>query len=174
MEYGSNEALFGEMATDGLALPVGLLAPEAVEQAELALAAVDCADKAVFALGSLAQNIALAAGASSESDGPRQRVSASAYAELDQSYRRWIVTLGESCDLTERRSVWQHEVRRIVERLGGDLADAAGPAALVGRSSGGQQRDAGLALVWFTRKLREVIPHAYETTELSEGTKEAQ
>ncbi|WP_179951103.1 type I-E CRISPR-associated protein Cse1/CasA [Xylanimonas oleitrophica] len=171
IEYGSNESVFDEIVADEIVLPVALLADRVLAQE--AVDAVDAAEKAVYALGSLAQNVALAAGGSPESDGPREQVSVRAYAALDQEFRRWVPTLTASADAAERRASWHRTVLRLVSSLADEVVDAAGPAALVGRTSGGQFRDAGLALHWFRKRVREVLPHARPTGRSGPETEEA-
>jgi CRISPR system Cascade subunit CasA len=161
VEYGSNESVFDEVVSDEVVLPAALLDVPAL--ATLAVEAVDAADKAVFALGNLVQNVALAAGGSSESNGPRTTASASAYAVLDTEFRAWVRSLRHDAMQPERHAVWHRTVRDVVSRLADDAVDAAGPTALVGRTSGGQFRDAGLAQRWFRKKLREVLWRAFET-----------
>jgi hypothetical protein len=56
-------------------------------------------------------------------------------------------------------------VRQIVESLAQEVIDQSGPGALVGRITNKQFRDAGLAQVWFRRKLRENLPGAYLDSE---------
>ena len=171
VEYGSNESVFDEIVTDDVVLPAALFCD--VDLAQTAVQAVAVAEQAVFALGSLAQNVALAAGGSPESDGPRKAVQARAYAELDRRFRAWVSGLGAGGDVLADRAGWQREVAGLLRELADDVVDAAGPAALVGRTSGGQFRDAGLALAWFRKKLREVLPHAHATPDGSApGTKQ--
>ncbi|QAY64106.1 type I-E CRISPR-associated protein Cse1/CasA [Xylanimonas allomyrinae] len=159
IEYGSNESVYDEIVADELALPAALFTDH--ELAQLAVDAVDAAEKAVFALGSLAQNVALAAGGSTESDAPRTRVATRAYAELDPEFRTWLRTLTAGADPLERRAAWHRSVLWLVNDLADEEVDDAGPAALVGRTAGGQFRDAGLALHWFRKKVRDVLPHAF-------------
>lgn len=164
IEYGSNESVFAEVLADQVTLPAALFSD--ADLAREAADAVDVAERAVSALGRLAQNVALAAGASPESEGPRQSAQAAAYAELDPRFRQWVVGLGgaQAGDVREQQAKWQATVRDLLLQRGDDVVDGAGPAALKGRISGGQFRDAGLALHWFRKKLREVLPAAFPDT----------
>ncbi|QAY71394.1 type I-E CRISPR-associated protein Cse1/CasA [Xylanimonas protaetiae] len=162
IEYGSNESVYAELVADTLTLPTALLTEDGRPLADVAVLAVDCAEKAVFALGSLAQNVALAAGGASDDDGPRDRASAEAYDALDREFRRWVTSLRPGVEPAERRAVWQRAALGVVQTIARDVIAAAGPAALVGRTSGGQFRDVGIAERWFRKKLREVLPHAFE------------
>lgn len=161
IEYGSNESVYEELVADGLALPTALLAPDAAVLAQAAVASVRCAEQAVYALGSLAENIALAAGASSDDEGARERASALAYGALDREFRSWLRGLDMARAPQEQEAAWQHTVREVLTRHAADVVDDAGPAALVGRVAAKQFRDAGIAERWFWRRLREVLPRAF-------------
>jgi CRISPR system Cascade subunit CasA len=161
IQYGTQEAVFEEMVSDSLTLPATLVTDDAAELARTAVDAVSHAENAVFALGSLAQNIALATGESPDSDGSRRKIAARAYAELDAEFRRWVLTLEPRCAPVECLNAWHRDVKRVVESLAQEVIDQSGPGALVGRVTNQQFRDAGLAQVWFRRKLRENLPGAY-------------
>jgi CRISPR system Cascade subunit CasA len=164
IEYGSNEAVYGELVFDSLALPTALLAPDAEALARAAVDAVGCAEQAVYALGSLAENVALAAGAPPDDDGARSRAAALAYDSLGRAFGDWLRTLEIGSAPLEREQAWQKTVRQIVARHAAVVVGEAGSAALVGRVVGAQFRDAGIAERWFWRKLREVLPHAFDDT----------
>jgi CRISPR system Cascade subunit CasA len=158
--YGSNESVFDEVIADHLELPTFVFSD--VDAASEAEAAVDSADKAVFHLGSLAVNIAHASGASTEADGARTRATTDAFARLDHPFRQWVLTLGY-VDPLVARATWQHTVFGLVNGLAEALIDAAGPPALVGRTAGGRHVDAGIAMRWFRKQLRDSLPRAHES-----------
>lgn len=162
IEYGSNESVYDELVADGLALPTALLSADAEALAHVAVAGVRCAEQAVYALGSLAENVALAAGASSDDEGARARASALAYNALDREFRSWLRTLDAASVPLERETAWQHAVREVVAQHAAAVVNEAGPAALVGRIAAKQFRDAGIAERWFWRRLREVLPRAFD------------
>jgi len=172
ISYGSQEAAFSELVTDELVLPAVILDPSAVDlQQEVALA-VDCADKAVFAVVKLAENIAQAAGADPQLDSSANKAKAVAYAHLDQSFRQWVRSIRATSNPVDLRAAWQSEVRHQLEALGAEIADAAGPPALVGRTIAKRHVDAGLAMAWFRKQLRDAIPRAFFSTDDSTTTKE--
>jgi len=163
IEYGSNESVYDELIADGLALPTALLGTDGEVLARVAVAAVRSAEQAVYALGGLAENIALAAGASPDDEGARARVSALAYDALGRDFRAWLRTLGVVGALPREREIaWQRTVRTLIARHAAAVVSEAGPAALVGRVVAKQFRDVGTAERWFWRRLSEVLPHAFE------------
>jgi CRISPR system Cascade subunit CasA len=155
IEYGPQSSTVGELVHDHLDLPPEIVAHGEGAAAHLARRAVDQARLAVNALANLAQNLYLAAGGDTESDGPATRAREAGHDRLEQPFRRWLLTLGPDADIVERETAWQVEVRGVVDRVGRELAEAAGPAAIVGRKVRGRQVDLGQAEVWFRARLRE-------------------
>ncbi|MCL2595422.1 MAG: type I-E CRISPR-associated protein Cse1/CasA [Promicromonosporaceae bacterium] len=166
IEYGTQDAIYTEVWADDLTLPSSLFGD--VSLADLTEKAVDSTQLAVLALGNLAQNVTLAAGGSTESDGPKQQAQARAYAELDQRFCKWVQTLDDNAQEAECRQAWHREVWKLLNGLANEIVDSAGEAALIGRHTGGQFRDAGLALRWFHKKLREALPHAFDNEDAAE------
>jgi CRISPR system Cascade subunit CasA len=130
--YGTKQAVIDEIFSDTLSMNVLLL----VEGSPLRTMAVDAtadAEAAVLALRRLATNLVRAAGGSDDS-GDADRAAERAYAVLDRVFRDWLAQLGRASDPVAERTTWQGLVRRVVERIGRDLVEAAGPAAWVGRT----------------------------------------
>jgi CRISPR system Cascade subunit CasA len=130
--YGTQQAVIDEVFSDTLTMNVLLLD----EDSPLRTTAVDAsadADAAVLALRRLATNLVRAAGGSDDS-GDADRAAERAYAVLDRFFRDWLAHLGPESDPATERTVWQDRVRRTVRRIGGELVEAAGPAAWVGRA----------------------------------------
>jgi len=165
MAYGNMEAVYSELVTDELVLPAVILDPSAVDLHDTVRQAVNCADKAVFAVVKLAENIAQAAGADPLLDGSADKARAAAYAVLDQSFRRWIRSIRASSSIADLRMAWHCEVRHQLEALGSEMTDAAGPPALVGRIVAKRHIDAGLAMAWFRKQLRDAVPNAFMLVE---------
>ncbi|MHA7134699.1 type I-E CRISPR-associated protein Cse1/CasA [Oerskovia turbata] len=160
IEYGSQDSIYGELVDDELTLPVALLADPTGTLPAMAVEAATVAGRGVYALGLLAKNLALAAGGSTETDGPHERAAEQGYAALDRPFRDWVATLTGGIDAAERETDWHRTVDQELKRVAGSLLRDAGPAALVGRVAGGRFIDAGIAERWFHKKLREVLPHA--------------
>lgn len=158
--YGSNESTIDEITDDHLDLPAEIIAHGDGPAARLAVRAVTQADRAVYQLASFAQNLALAAGGDTESSGPRDRAREMAFAALDPLFRRWLLTLAETADLTTCETAWQRQVAAAVRTQADDLAGQAGPAAVVGRQARGRHIDLGLALAWLHAGLAKELPLA--------------
>jgi CRISPR system Cascade subunit CasA len=165
IKYGNNNSTVEELIHDHLDLPPEIVAHGDGAAAHLARRAVDQARLAVNAVANLAQNLYLAAGGDTESDGPATRARESAYDRLEEVFRRWVLTLGPDVDIVERETAWQVEVRTVVGRVGHELAAAAGPAAMVGRKARGRHLDLGLAEAWFRSGLRKALPLSARSTD---------
>lgn len=158
IEYGPQSSTVGELVHDHLDLPAEIVAHGDRSAAHLASRAVDQARLAVNIVATLAQNLYLAAGGDTESDGPATRARESAYDQLEGAFRRWVLTLSPDADVVERETAWQVKAHAVISRVGRDLAEAAGPAAMVGRTVRGRHLDLGLAEAWFRSGLRKTLP----------------
>jgi CRISPR system Cascade subunit CasA len=165
VEYGSNESVFAEIVSDELELPTALFIDEML--AYQAVEAVRVAEQAINTLARLAQNVAMAAGAEPESNttrdlwgARREQASADAFAALGAIFRDRVMTLNAQ-DIEHWRRNWHQDVREMLTDQANDIIDSAGPAALVGRIVSGRHIDAGLALAWFRKRLRTLLPDAY-------------
>lgn len=160
LKYGNNSSTVDELVHDHLDLPPEIVAHGDGGAAHLARRAVDQARLAVNAVANLAQNLHLAAGGDTESDGPATRAREVAYDRLEQPFRVWLLTIGMGADLVECETAWQAEVRTVVGQVGNELAEAAGPAAMVGRKARGRHVDLGISEAWFRSGLRKALPLA--------------
>ncbi|MBZ6199896.1 type I-E CRISPR-associated protein Cse1/CasA [Streptomyces olivaceus] len=160
VRYGTQQSVVDEVVDDRLEMPVVLLHGQDPVYARQAVAAAEDADRAVRALGDLADDLARATG--SESEGPKAAARAEGFDVLDHPYRSWLSDMAEAPDPFEHRSTWQRQVRETVGRLGDRLIVAAGDAAWEGRmhtdaKGGSHWLNAGLADVWFRGRLARAL-----------------
>ncbi|MER6240842.1 type I-E CRISPR-associated protein Cse1/CasA [Streptomyces clavifer] len=150
-QYGTQQSVIDEIVDDSVSMAVVLLHQQDRRYAEQAIAAVDDADRAVYALGDLATNLARAAGA--ETDGPRATARDRAYGLLEAPYRAWLRGLARTDDPYEQRLAWQRQVYRIAAGFGDQLMAAAGDGAWQGRivetKKGTEWLNSALAEKWF-------------------------
>ncbi|MEV6274870.1 type I-E CRISPR-associated protein Cse1/CasA [Nocardia sp. NPDC051832] len=166
MQYINNQSVVGEIIDDSLGFRAALLAADP-EVRIAALGAVDLADGAVDALGSLATNLVLAAGG--VPDGARSRAREDGYFALEWHFRAWLSALQPGRDIEAAGHEWQRRVRSVLESAGDDLISWAGRPARLGRLVDGKQLDAGLAANWFGGRLRKLLPAAYPRRADDEG-----
>lgn len=177
--YGTQSAVVDELVDDTLDVPAALLDEAHHGLHATAISAVRAAEDAVYALRSLARNLAAASG-DGEPDGAGERAAEALYAELDVPFREWLRSLAAEDVRAEVADVaaldapepvvaplarWHREVLRLTERHRTALIAAAGPAAWTGRTVSGRHVDLGRAEVWFLAKLREALPHAHPARE---------
>lgn len=167
MQYVNNQSIVGDIFDDTIGFRVALLSTNPVLR-NTAINAVKVAEDAVRALGSLAGNLAAAAGG--EPEGARSRALERGYFALENPYRRWLAALHPEGDPHEYDQGWQRAVRRDIEPLGRDLVAAAGTPAWVGREVNGTYLDANLADIWFGRRVRKLLPAAYDNHADNGGT----
>lgn len=150
-QYGTQQSVIDEIVDDSVSMAVVLLHRQDRRYAEQAIAAVEDADRAVYAIGDLATNLARAAGA--ETDGPRASARDRAYGLLEAPYRAWLLGLARTDDPYEQRLAWQRDVYKIAARFGDGLVAAAGDGAWQGRvvetKKGTEWLNSALADKWF-------------------------
>lgn len=166
-----------ELIDDKLEFKASLLTPEGEDAVALAKDCLIATDKAVQALGKLAERIKLAAGLDQElASKPRESAKSEAYYELDSAFRTWLLHL-EPSNLSRQEHAWHAQASRIINAMAKELVANAGTAAIQGRSikgtskRGGDQAfwlSAGKAEVWFQSDLKKALPAAYESMDESE------
>lgn len=172
--YGTQSAVVDELIDDTLDLPVALLDASMHGLHQTVLTAVRDTEDAVYALRSLARNVAAASG-DGEPDGASERAGEALYAEVDDLFREWLRTLtAEAVEaeaaspdaltadepVTEALARWHRTLRPLVEQHRTRIVESAGPAAWTGRTVSGRHVDVGLAEVWFLAKLHDALPLA--------------
>lgn len=160
MTYGSQNATTTEIIDDQINVRAVLLAQNALELQGAVLDCAAAAENAAKALGTLAGNLAAAAGGSN--DGPRDRAIESAYAALDSPFRTWLSELTADTDPLTCKQTWQYQARSLVTALGDELLGRAGPAAWVGRLVRQRLLTAAHADRYFHKALRDSLPLAYQ------------
>jgi len=175
MEYGSQSATVAEIIDDSLTMDSILLGQRGRYLADLAIGAVEQTDAAVFQLGVLARNLAIANGG--EPDGPGDRLREQAYFALDAPFRIWLSKLGQATDVLDARENWYLTARNRLLKLARQAVDASGPSAWVGRISSrtGKPVNSPEAFGWFLRELYRALPDGRKPEEptADEGKVEA-
>jgi len=161
MQYINNQSVVGEIVDDAIGFPAAVMSPDP-QLRTCAVNAVQVAEAAVDALGSLAADLAAAAGG--ETEGVRARVREEGFFALEAPYRRWLRELDPlDFDFDAEATEWERTVHRIVRRLGEELVSTAGRPAWVGRSVREQWLDSSIADTRFHQRLRRCLPSAFQT-----------
>lgn len=171
IEYINQSALVGEIMDDSLQLRAFLLSERGAELAAQLDAGVQAIEEGVFALVTLASNLAVAAGGGS--DPPRRAARAAAYAELDKRIRPWLAALVPGTHPQQARAELNAIGRRVLLDLGAAMVHASGPKAWVGREvdkrTGGTERSCSpIADSKFRFQINKRLPPSEPTAPVTE------
>jgi CRISPR system Cascade subunit CasA len=162
MTYGSQSATTTEIIDDAVSVQAVLLAQDGIHLKGAAVNSVEASDRAARALGTLAANLAEAAGG--DPTGPRTRAVETVYAELDPVFRQWLRGLGPDTDALDCQVDWHRQAKLIVVGLARSLIRRAPASAWTGRTVKQRLMTTAHAELWFHRNLKEALPLAYEKT----------
>lgn len=150
-KYGTQQSVIDEIVDDSVSMAVVLLHQQDRRYAEQAIAAVEDANRAVYAIGDLATNLARAAG--TETDGPRSVARDRAYGLIEAPYRAWLRDLAQADDPYEQRTAWQRQVYELAvgfsDRLMADAGEGAWQGRTVETKKGTEWLNSALAGKWF-------------------------
>ena len=108
---------------------------------------ISTADRLVFQVGLLAQNLARASG---DSDGNAQKNMAmeQGYFRLDMPFRRWLEGIDPKRDsINESCARWWEQEKQVIRSLGRELINQASPQAFVGRIKVDERNNRELSLI---------------------------
>ncbi|NEW51648.1 type I-E CRISPR-associated protein Cse1/CasA [Nocardia cyriacigeorgica] len=156
IQYINNQSVVGDIVDDTIGFSAALLTRDPVLR-NCALTAVNIAEKAVDALGTLAADLSVAAGGTPEAS--RGRAREAGFFELEAPYRTWLRHLRpRSDDYSDEASRWERAVDHIIRRLGAELVADAGQQAWVGREVRDRWVDSARADHWFHLRLSKLLP----------------
>jgi CRISPR system Cascade subunit CasA len=157
VQYGTQNAVYGDIFTDELPLSVKVLRDDHPEAGRVAVAAIEDAEAAASELYKLAENVAQAGGAEPNTgagDTAREQL----YAALDSPYRGFLARLLPDADLQLARTDWSRRVYSSARTIAHRIVTNAPPAAWKGREIRGRLINVGLAETWFIAALRRQLP----------------
>lgn len=156
LSYGVQDAVVDEQVDDFLMVELATLASTDPQLRADIDKAIESTDAGVLALKKLARNLARAEGR--ESTTSADAAAADAYAQLESMFRQWLLALPPT-SIADAVPAWRHGVKRLLLDLGGALAAAASPTAMVGREHQGTLINAPKAEAWFRAELNKVLPY---------------
>lgn len=159
--YGDQNSAAIDAFSDTLAFHSSLLDEMGVSCRARVISEIQNCEKMAEKVGSLARDLAKAAGASGDSE--VRAAKEQFYFELDQPFRQWLYQLDpEDNDIDAAVKAWREQVKTIAYRLGRTMVEAAGSAALVGRKvknkdgTEGRYYSAPKAYHWFMYGVNQV------------------
>lgn len=165
MRYDSQASVIGASVDDTLDMRIASFS--SYELRRRACDAADTAERITRAVGSLASDLARAAGG--EGDGDRDRAAVRFLSAVDHPFRMWLVRLG--VDDTDRLVVaWHRQLYQLAGDHSAQLIRESGRPAFVGRTVKDNKGhewwlDAAHAELTFRKTRRRELPEAFTNTE---------
>lgn len=154
-QYDSQGASVKDAYSDTLSFHLALVSELGYKQS-MVIDEIHRCEKLATAVGRLASDLAKAAGshADAKTDAVEQF-----YFQIDVPFRQWLYSIDPDWDGEQSntsRASWRDQAQRIVRDLGRNLVEQSGPAAFIGRSIDGKEKNKQE-----TQKLYYAAPKAY-------------
>lgn len=168
--YGPQESTFEDIYSDELTLSVAVMRVEREDLSAEIDRQVRLTEDVARDVGTLAANLARAAGESGDGagDGARDRAKELFFSAVDNDFRAWLTQVDglESARDVGRR--WEHALRQHATDLQTELVRGASSSAIIGRDTGRGYMNVGIAENYFRAALNKRLP-VHNTNQ--EGTK---
>lgn len=135
IKYGDKDFFAEDVFTDSLSINSGLLTTFDDAWTLAVLRNIAITSEAVWQLGKLATNIALACGSDEDkAKGYRSSAMEQVYYLLDMPFREWLASIDPAIDdFEDKMDAWLDAAIGIVRKYGNELVTNVGDKALVGR-----------------------------------------
>ena len=168
--YGPQESTFEDIYSDELTLSVAVMRVEREDLSAEIDRQVRLTEEVARDVGTLAANLARAAGESAKGagEGARDRAKERFFSEIDTSFRIWLSQVdghGSARDVGRR---WERTLRQHATDIQTELVRGASSSAIIGRDTGRGYMNVGIAENYFRAALNKHLP-LQKTNE--EGTK---
>ena len=168
--YGPQESTFEDVYSDELTLSVAVMRVEREDLSAEIDRQVRLTEDVARDVGTLAANLARAAGESGDGagDGARDRAKELFFSAVDNDFRAWLTQVDglESARDVGRR--WEHTLRQHAMDIQTELVRGASSSAIIGRKVGNGYMSVGVAENIFRAALNKCLP-MHNTNQ--EGTK---
>lgn len=171
VQYGDKDFFVNDVFSDSLTFHTDLLTEIGEHWRAKITEEIEKCKKSAAALRDLAKDIELAAGSSEDTVLKRavvERAQEQFYYEIDAPFRSWLESIDPTWAISseqERAAIrrWRETAKRIALRIGQELVESAGTAAIVGRAvkdKNDKERyySAPDAYRYFKIKLNEIYP----------------
>ena len=167
VKYGTNEATFEDIYADELALSVTAIHAERKDLADAIRQQISFTEQVAVKVGTLAANLARAAGESGKGagDGARERAKERFFAIVDDPFRAWIAQVDGSCDVREIGQMWERQLYRYAIELKQEMITSASSSAIIGRKIGDRFMNVAKADSIFNLDLQKLLPNSYDKQE---------
>ena len=158
--YGPQEATFDDIYSDELTLSVAVMRVEREDLSAEIDRQVRLTEEVARDVGTLAANLARAAGESAKGagEGARDRAKERFFSEIDTSFRIWLSQVdghGSARDVGRR---WERTLRQHATDIQTELVRGASSSAIIGRDTGRGYMNVGIAENYFRAALNKHLP----------------
>ena len=158
--YGPQEATFEDIYSDELTLSVAVMRVEREDLSAEIDRQVRLTEEVARDVGTLAANLARAAGESGDGagDGARSRAKELFFSAVDNDFRAWLTQVDghESARDVGRR--WERTLRQHAMDIQTELVRGASSSAIIGRDTGRGYMNVGIAENYFRAALNKRLP----------------
>ena len=158
--YGSQESTFEDIYSDELTLSVAVMRVEREDLSAEIDRQVRLTEEIARDVGTLAANLARAAGESGDGagDGARDRAKELFFSAVDNDFRAWLTQVDghESARDVGRR--WECTLRQHATDIQTELVRGASSSAIIGRDTGRGYMNVGIAENYFRSALNKRLP----------------
>ena len=168
--YGPQESTFEDIYSDELTLSVAVMRVDREDLSAEIDRQVRLTEEVARDVGTLAANLARAAGESGDGagDGARDRAKELFFSAVDNDFRTWLIQVDGHESARDAGRRWEHTLRQRATDIQTELVRGASSSAIIGRDTGRGYMNVGIAENYFRAALNKRLP-VHNTNQ--EGTK---
>ena len=168
--YGPQESTFEDIYSDELTLSVAVMRAEREDLSAEIDRQVRLTEEVARDVGTLAANLARAAGESGDSagEGARDRAKEIFFSAVDNDFRAWLTQVDGHESARDAGRRWERTLRQHATDIQTELVRGASSSAIIGRKVGNRYMNVGIAENYFRSALNKRLP-VHNTNQ--EGTK---
>lgn len=158
--YGPQEATFDDIYSDELTLSVAVMRVEREDLSAEIDRQVRLTEEVARDVGTLAANLARAAGESGDGagDGARDRAKELFFSAADTDFRTWLSQVDGHESARDAGRRWERALRQHATDIQAELVRGASSSAIIGRDAGRGYMNVGIAENYFRSALNKRLP----------------
>ena len=158
--YGPQEATFEDIYSDELTLSVAVMRVEHEDLSAEIDRQVRLTEEVARDVGTLAANLARAAGESGDGagDGARDRAKELFFSAVDTDFRTWLSQVDGHESARDAGRRWERALRQHATDIQAELVRGASSSAIIGRDTGRGYMSVGIAENYFRAALNKHLP----------------
>ena len=158
--YGPKEATFEDIYSDELTLSVAVMRVEREDLSAEIDRQVRLTEEVARDVGTLAANLARAAGESGDGagDGARDHAKELFFSAVDTDFRAWLTQVDGHESTRDVGCRWERSLRQHAVDIQAELVRGASSSAIIGRDTGRGYMNVGIAENYFRAALNKHLP----------------